>query len=138
MWNSVQTNQTMVTLGTFGYMNTTAQEWIPFSDIGQKVESLMLNISIGLMVLNIQGSSSKQISTSPTSASVITCTQHPMENVYLYRPMVLWVPYLTAFICTLFAVLVGLHALWRNPLKGSMGFKTMLAATRNTDPTFIC
>ncbi|KIM78563.1 hypothetical protein PILCRDRAFT_90532 [Piloderma croceum F 1598] len=138
MWNtSVQINQTMVTLGTFGYMNTTAQEWIPFSNIGQKVEGLMLNISIGLMVLNIQGSSSKQISTSPTSASVITCTQHPTENVYLYRPMVLWVPYLTAFICTLFAVLVGLHALWRNPSKGSTGFKTMLAATRNTDPTFI-
>jgi hypothetical protein len=51
--------------------------------------------------------------------------------------VVLWVPYLTAFICTLFAVLVGLHALWINPLKGSTGFKTMLAATRNTDPTFI-
>lgn len=138
LWNtSVQTNQTMVTLGTFGYMNTTAQEWIPFSDIGHKVESLMLNISIGLMRLNIPGSSSKQISTSPTSASEITCTQHPTENIYLYRPMVLWVPYFVAFICTLFSVLVGLHALWRSPSKGSTGFKTMLVVTRNIDPTFI-
>ena len=51
--------------------------------------------------------------------------------------MVLWVPYFTSFICTLFAVLVGLHALWKNPSKGSTGFKTMLAVTRNTDPIFI-
>ena len=138
LWNtSVQTNQTMVTLGTFGYMNTTAQEWIPFSNIGQKVESLMLNVTIGLMALNIPGSSSKQISTSSTSTSTITCAQHRTENIYLYRPMVLWVPYFTAFICTLFAVLVGLDALRRNPSKGSTGFKTMLAVTRNTDPTFI-
>ena len=135
--SSVQTNQTMVTMGNFGFMNTTAREWIPFSDIGQKVESLMLNISIGLMALNIQGSSSKQISTTPASASAISCTQHTTENAYLYRPMVLWVPYFTAVICTLFSILVGLHAIWRNPSKGSTGFKTMLVVTRNSDLTFI-
>ena len=138
LWNtSVQTSQTMVTQSNFGYMNTRSQEWIPFSNIDQKVESLMLNVSIGLMALNIPGLSSKQISMSPSSGSAITCTQHTTENIYLYRPMVLGVPYIIAFICTLFAVLVGLHALWRNPSRGSTGFKTMLAVTRNTDPTFI-
>jgi hypothetical protein len=137
-FSEMQINQTMVTQGHFGFMNATAQEWIPHSDIGQVVESLMHNISIRLMALRIPGSStSKEISTSSTSASEITCTQSTMENVYLYRPMVLWVPYATGMVCTLFSVVVGLHALYCNSLKGSTGFKTILAATRNSDPNFV-
>ena len=123
---SLKTNQTMVTMGNFGYMNETIREWIPFGDIGDRVESLMYNISdIGLAALNISGSSNH----SPNQ----TCTHITKENIYFYRPMVLCVPYAVAFICTLFSILVGMHALWSNQSTGTTGFKTTLAATRNPE-----
>lgn len=120
---SLQTNQTMVTLGKFGHMNETAREWIPFSNIGQIMESLMYNVSIGLAALDVSGS----------PAPETTCTQGATENIYSYRSSELLVPYTLACICTLFSVLVGMHALWSNQSQGTTGFKTTLEVTRNPD-----
>lgn len=130
-------NQTMVTTSSFGYMNPALRQWIPVSNVGEMIESLMYNITIGLMALNIPGSSSNQVSTDTNPAPNITCIQSEPKNIYSYHRMVLIVPYLIAFACTLFSVLVGLRALWSLQVDAVTGFKRTTEVTRNPDLDFV-
>lgn len=49
----------------------------------------------------------------------------------MYEPNVLWAGYGAAIGVTLLAMVVGLHALWRNGGGGGKAFSLIMATTRN-------
>jgi hypothetical protein len=52
-------------------------------------------------------------------------------NLYGYRSENLWLPYGVAIVCSFFAVLLGLNALWFNGVSHDNSFSTIMAVTRN-------
>ncbi|KAK7464877.1 hypothetical protein VKT23_006085 [Stygiomarasmius scandens] len=87
---------------------------------GKLVEDLMKNVSVGFMSLNLWH----------TTVDAKTSTA---QNLFIYNSHILWAGYGTCFGVAFVAVIIGLHAVWRNGGSGGTNFSLMIGTTRNPD-----
>jgi hypothetical protein len=88
------------------------------TDTPQLIEQLLTNATISMMSHNLW--------TTIALASIVRSV-----DVFVYAPRVLWGGYGAAIGVTLFAIAVGLHAVWQNGGGGGKAFSLIMATTRN-------
>ncbi|KAJ7822708.1 hypothetical protein B0H13DRAFT_2291391 [Mycena leptocephala] len=88
------------------------------TDTPQLIEQLLTNATISMMSHNLW--------TTIALASIVRSV-----DVFVYAPRVLWAGYGAAIGVTLFAIAVGLHAVWQNGGGGGKAFSLIMATTRN-------
>ncbi|THV04431.1 hypothetical protein K435DRAFT_961896 [Dendrothele bispora CBS 962.96] len=120
--SGISTNQTLVAYSPLLLDEQDGPNGQPVfkPDSGKLVEEMMSNVSIGFMSLNVWNTT--------VDATVVS-----VQNVFFYDSGVLWAGYGASFGVTFVAVIVGLHAVWRNGGSGGTSFSLLVGTTRNPD-----
>jgi hypothetical protein len=92
--------------------------YITFSNINDNLESAMLNMSLSTL------SQFKQ-----TTRTL--CSTFPYQQVFVYTPRTLWIPYAVALFLTFCCALAGEAAIISNGGGEESTFSTLLSRTRN-------